>query len=107
MGGTARQKPKRHCARASGSSASSSSITSATFRVGSRDQMRVITLNDDAALINYAESIVAELHANKVRVEVDCSGTHIGAKIANAEQSCNHTLLVIGNRRTTDVAGNC
>ena len=32
------------------------------------DQLRVITLNDDEALINYAKPIVAELRANKVRL---------------------------------------
>ncbi len=33
------------------------------------DQLRVITLNDDEALINYAKPIVAELRANRVRVD--------------------------------------
>ena len=41
------------------------------------DQVRVITLNDDAALIDYAQPIVNELRANRVRV---------------------HTMLVIGGR---------
>ncbi|MCX6894166.1 MAG: threonine--tRNA ligase, partial [Verrucomicrobia bacterium] len=35
------------------------------------DQVRVITLNDDEALINYAKPIVAELRANMVRVDSD------------------------------------
>jgi threonyl-tRNA synthetase len=35
------------------------------------DQVRVITLNDDEALINYAKPIVAELCANRVRVDAD------------------------------------
>ena len=37
------------------------------------DQVRVITLNDDAALIEYAKTIVTELRANMVRVEPDFS----------------------------------
>ena len=47
--------------------------------------MRVITLNDDEALINYAKPIVAELRANMVRVNADFSATPFKAKIANAE----------------------
>ncbi len=50
------------------------------------DQVRVITLNDDEALINYAKPIVAELRANMVRVDADYSATPFKAKISNAEQ---------------------
>jgi REP element-mobilizing transposase RayT len=62
------------------------------------DQVRVITLNDDEALIDYAQPIVAELRANMVRVDADFSATPIKAKIADAEQSRVHTMLVIGAR---------
>ena len=62
------------------------------------DQVRVITLNDDAALIDYAEPIVAELRANMVRADSDFSATPFKAKIADAEQSRVHTMLVIGGR---------
>jgi len=62
------------------------------------DQVRVITLNDDAALIDYAKPIVAELRANMVRVDADYSATPFKAKIADAEQSRVHTMLVIGGR---------
>ncbi len=48
--------------------------------------MRVITLNDDETLINYAKPIVAELHANRVRVDADFSATPFKAKIPNAER---------------------
>ena len=64
----------------------------------SRAQARVITLNDDEALINYAKPIVAELRANRVRVDADFSATPFKAKIANAEQLRVHTMLVIGGR---------
>jgi threonyl-tRNA synthetase len=62
------------------------------------DQVRVITLNDDEALINYAKPIVAELRANMVRVDADFSATPFKAKIFNAEQLRVHTMLVIGGR---------
>jgi threonyl-tRNA synthetase len=50
------------------------------------DQVRVITLNDDEALIAYAKPIVAELRANMVRVDSDFSAMPFKAKIANAER---------------------
>jgi threonyl-tRNA synthetase len=62
------------------------------------DQVRVITLNDDEALINYAKPIVTELRANMVRVDADFSATPFKAKISNAEQLRVHTMLVIGGR---------
>jgi threonyl-tRNA synthetase len=62
------------------------------------DQVRVITLNDDEALIAYAKPIVAELRANMVRVDSDFSATPFKAKISNAEQLRVHTMLVIGGR---------
>ncbi len=62
------------------------------------EQVRIVTLNDDAALIDYAKPIVDELRANMVRVEGDYSPTPIKAKIAGAEQARVHTMLVIGGR---------
>ncbi len=62
------------------------------------DQVRVITLNDDEALIAYAKGIVNELRANMVRVESDFSATPFKAKIADAEKTRVHTMLVIGGR---------
>jgi threonyl-tRNA synthetase len=47
--------------------------------------VRVITLNDDEALINYAQPIVNELGANMVRVDTDFSATPFKAKISNAK----------------------
>ena len=60
--------------------------------------MRVITLNDDAALIDYAQPIVNELRANFVRVVSDFSSEPMKAKIAEAEKAKVHTMLVIGGR---------
>ncbi len=62
------------------------------------DQVRVITLNDDQALIDYAQPIVNELRANMVRVDSDFSATPFKAKIANAEQLRVCRMLVIGGR---------
>jgi threonyl-tRNA synthetase len=62
------------------------------------DQVRVLTLNDDAALLDYAKPIVNELRANFVRVSADFSTDPIKAKIAEAEKAKVHTMLVIGGR---------
>ena len=62
------------------------------------DQVRVITLNDDAALIDYAQPIVNELRANQVRVDSDFSTTPFKAKIADAEKLRVHTMLIIGGK---------
>ena len=62
------------------------------------EQVRVLTLNDDEALIDYAKPIVNELRANMVRVEGDFSANPIKAKIADAETGRVHTMLVIGGR---------
>ena len=62
------------------------------------DQVRVLTLNDDAALVNYAQPIVNELRANFVRVSADFGTDPIKAKIAEAEKAKVHTMLVIGGR---------
>jgi threonyl-tRNA synthetase len=62
------------------------------------EQVRIITLNDDAALIDYCGPLVNELRANLVRVEADFSATPIKAKIASAEEARVHTMLVVGGR---------
>jgi threonyl-tRNA synthetase len=62
------------------------------------EQVRVLTLNDDAALLDYARPIVNELRANMVRVEADFSANPVKAKIADAEKARVHTMLVIGGR---------
>ena len=62
------------------------------------EQVRVLTIGEDAALMEYAKGIVNELRANKVRVEGDYSNDNIKGKIADAEQAKVHTMLVIGGR---------
>jgi threonyl-tRNA synthetase len=67
--------------------------------------VRGITLNDDEALINYAQPSVAELRANRVRVGSDSSATPFQAKISNAEQSRVHTMLGTGGHKALTAAG--
>ena len=62
------------------------------------EQVRVITLNDDPALIAYAEPIVKELRKQMVRAEADFGSDPVKAKIADAEKARVHTMLVIGHR---------
>jgi threonyl-tRNA synthetase len=62
------------------------------------EQVRVITIGDDEQLLIYAKQIVNELRANLVRVVADFGSDPMKAKIANAEQSKVHTMLVIGGR---------
>ena len=62
------------------------------------EQVRVLTLNDDAVLLDYAKPIVNELRANFVRCEADFGTDPIKAKIAEAEKAKVHTMLVIGGR---------
>jgi threonyl-tRNA synthetase len=62
------------------------------------DQVRVLTIGDEEPLVNYAKQIASELRANMVRCETDFRTDPIKAKIAEAEQSKVHTMLVIGPR---------
>jgi threonyl-tRNA synthetase len=62
------------------------------------EQVRVLTLNDDPALVDYAKGITAELRANFVRVEGDYGPNPIKAKISDAEHARVHTMLVLGGR---------
>ena len=62
------------------------------------DQVRVITIGDDEALVNYSKQIVAELRAPEVRADGDYGSEPMKAKIAEAEKLRVHTMLVIGGR---------
>ncbi|MGI9089388.1 MAG: threonine--tRNA ligase [Chthoniobacterales bacterium] len=62
------------------------------------EQVRVLPIGDEPALIDYARKIQTELRAHEVRAELDGSSDHMKAKIAHAEQMKVHTMLVIGNR---------
>ncbi len=62
------------------------------------EQVRVLTIGDEAPLLDYARSVVAELRSHQVRAEGDLGSNPIKAKIQDAEQAKVHTMLVIGGR---------
>jgi threonyl-tRNA synthetase len=62
------------------------------------DQVRVLTIGDDEALVNYAKALVQELRASFVRAEGDYGTDKINGKIQRAEEAKVHTMLVIGPR---------
>src|ERR1039458_3654436 len=62
------------------------------------EQVRVLTIGDDAPLVAYSKSIVAELRAKQVRAEGDFGTDKINGKIQRAEEAKVHTMLVIGQR---------
>jgi threonyl-tRNA synthetase len=64
----------------------------------SPEQVRILTIGDDAKLVEYAMSILKELRANQVRAEIDKSTDQINGKIQRAEQLKVHTMFVIGKR---------
>jgi threonyl-tRNA synthetase len=64
----------------------------------SPEQVRILTIGDDAKLVDYSMSILKELRAHQVRAEIDKSTDQINGKIQRAEQMKVHTMLVIGKR---------
>jgi threonyl-tRNA synthetase len=64
----------------------------------SPEQVRILPIGEEPALLEYARSIHTELRAHQVRAELDASSDHMKTKIANAEQMKVHTMLVLGNR---------
>jgi threonyl-tRNA synthetase len=62
------------------------------------DQVRVITIGEDEALVKYARDLHDELRAHGVRADIDLGNDPMKAKIADAEKSKVHTMLIIGAR---------
>jgi threonyl-tRNA synthetase len=62
------------------------------------DQVRVMTIGDDAKLVEYGQGIVNELRAGQVRAEGDFGTDNIKGKVLRAEEIKTHTMLVIGPR---------
>ncbi|HZR16486.1 MAG TPA: threonine--tRNA ligase [Verrucomicrobiae bacterium] len=62
------------------------------------EQVKVLTVGEDEALVNYAKAIVQELRAHMVRAEGDYGPDKINGKIQRAEQAKAHTMLVVGPR---------
>src|SRR6266705_2454157 len=64
----------------------------------SPEQVRILTIGDEPALLDYAGKVDKELRAHQVRSEVDLSSDKINGKIQRAEQMKVHTMFVIGKR---------
>jgi len=62
------------------------------------EQVRVLPFGTEQVLVEYAQSIVAELRAQGVRATIDSTNDHIKSKIADAETMKVHTMLVVGQR---------
>jgi threonyl-tRNA synthetase len=62
------------------------------------EQVRVLTIGEDSALVEYAKGIVTELRSPMVRVEGDYSNDKINGKVQDAEKAKVHTMLVVGPR---------
>ena len=62
------------------------------------EQVRVLTIGDDAAVVDFAHGLVHELRAQQVRAEGDYGTDRINGKIQQAEKAKVHTMLVIGPR---------
>jgi threonyl-tRNA synthetase len=62
------------------------------------EQVRVLTIGEDAELVSYAKSIVQELRSRMVRAEGDYGTDKINGKVQRAEQSKVHTMIVVGPR---------
>ncbi len=62
------------------------------------DQVRLITIGEDPALVAYANGIYKELRAHGVRADLDSGSEPMKAKIADAEKARVHTMFVLGGR---------
>ncbi|HEX4086058.1 MAG TPA: threonine--tRNA ligase [Chthoniobacteraceae bacterium] len=61
-------------------------------------QVRILPIGDEAPLLEYAHSIMAELRAAGIRVAIDAGSDKINGKVLRAEEQKVHTMLVIGRR---------
>jgi len=62
------------------------------------EQVRIITIGDEAPLVEFAQALYTQLRSQEVRVELDITSDNMKGKILKAEQDKVHTMLVIGNR---------
>jgi threonyl-tRNA synthetase len=62
------------------------------------EQVRILPIGDESKVLDYSMSILKELRAHQVRVEIDASTNNINGKIQRAEQMKVHTMFVIGKR---------
>ena len=64
----------------------------------SPEQVRILPIGDEPAVLDYSRAILSELRAHQVRAEIDLSSDKINGKIQRAEQIKVHTMFVIGKR---------
>ncbi len=62
------------------------------------EQVRVLTVGEEEALLRYAQSIIQQLRDGGIRAAGDFSSDKINGKIQRAEQARVHTMLVVGPR---------
>jgi len=62
------------------------------------EQVRVLTIGDEPTVVEFAKSLVAELHDKMVRVTGDYGPDKINGKVQDAEKARVHTMLCIGPR---------
>jgi threonyl-tRNA synthetase len=62
------------------------------------EQVAVLTINDEPALVEYAKALVHELRSHMVRTSGDFGPDKINGKILRAEEAKVHTMLVVGSR---------
>jgi threonyl-tRNA synthetase len=61
-------------------------------------QVRLLPIGDEAPLLDYAHSILAELRAAGIRATIDAGSDKINGKVLRAEEQKVHTMLVLGRR---------
>jgi threonyl-tRNA synthetase len=61
-------------------------------------QVRILPIGDEAPLLDYAHSIMAELRAAGIRAGIDAGSDKINGKVLRAEEQKVHTMLVLGRR---------
>jgi threonyl-tRNA synthetase len=62
------------------------------------EQVRILTIGDEASLVAYAQDLLRQLRGQGVRAEADLGTDKINGKIQRAEESKVPTMLVIGAR---------
>jgi len=62
------------------------------------EQVRIITIGDDAEVLECGNALVAELRSHEIRASIDASNDKMQGKIQKAELQKVHTMLVIGKR---------
>ena len=62
------------------------------------EQVRVLTIGEEESQVQYANSLLKELRANRVRACGDLGPDKINGKVQRAEHAKVHTMLVVGPR---------